>query len=442
MTALPFVGVRPRATRALRRLPAAEASERRLKRKVGLIWGLLVLNVLSFSTGVSVIPIPGSAGKVITQGALSLAVLLALMQNPRGKFRPNVFLLLLTLLALETVVTVLTVGPVKGTYYRTFRMLEFVAVLWLLSPYWNRADMLLVRCHMKAMLWVVITVVLGIMVDPNRALNGGRLQDIIWPIASTQVAHYAAVSIGIAAIMWFCGQLRGKVALWYVVVATGVLLLTHTRTALVAMLVALLFGGLSLIATPRVRRLFGVVGGATVVAFAAFSSAITSWMARGEGTDPADQPDRPDELLGAAARVPAHHIPGDLRLRPVQRLVRRPPRRQQLDTLLPGPGPVRRGHVRGDPALRADPRLPPVPRHAAGAGPVPRDLLHRGVLHRGRHHESLDVHARRHGGGLPPAPSRHPPPSLTTLRARAQSPVACRHHPARAQSPTAERHHW
>ena len=48
------------------------------------------------------------------------------------------------------------------------------AVLWLLSPYWNRADMLLVRCHMKAMLWVVITVVLGIMVDPNRALNGGR----------------------------------------------------------------------------------------------------------------------------------------------------------------------------------------------------------------------------------------------------------------------------
>ena len=92
------------------------------------------------------------------------------------------------------------------------------------------------------------------------------------------------MSIGIAAIMWFCGQLRGKVALWYVVVATGVLLLTHTRTALVAMLVALLFGGLSLIATPRVRRLFGVVGGATVVAFAAFSSAITSWMARGEGT--------------------------------------------------------------------------------------------------------------------------------------------------------------
>lgn len=285
MTALPFVGVRPRATRALTRLPAAEAKERRLKRRVGLIWGLLVLNVLSFSTGVSVVPIPGTIGKVITQGALTLAVLLALAENPRGKFRPNVFLLLLTLLALETVVTVLTVGYAKGTFYRTFRMLEFVAVLWLLSPYWNRADMLMVRCHMKAMLWVVITVVIGIMVDPTRALNGGRLQDIIWPIPSTQVAHYAAVSIGIAAILWFCGQLRGKIALWYVAVATGVLLLTHTRTALVAMLLALLFSGLSLVATtPRVRRLFVVGGAITAVAFATFSSAITSWMARGEGT--------------------------------------------------------------------------------------------------------------------------------------------------------------
>jgi O-antigen ligase len=93
------------------------------------------------------------------------------------------------------------------------------------------------------------------------------------------------VSIGIAAIMWFCGQLRGKIALWYVLIATVVLLLTHTRTALVAMFVALLVSGLSLIATsPRVRRLFAVVAAVTVVAFAAFSSAITSWMARGEGT--------------------------------------------------------------------------------------------------------------------------------------------------------------
>src|SRR5260370_30046889 len=74
-------------------------------------------------------------------------------------------------------------------------------------------------------------------------------------------------------------------ALWYVVFATVVLLLTHNRSAFVAMFVALLVSGLSVIATtPRVRRLFAVVAAVTVVAFAAFSSAITSWMARGEGT--------------------------------------------------------------------------------------------------------------------------------------------------------------
>ena len=285
MTVLPLVGIRPRSMQVRSRLSAAEVSERRLKRRVGVIWGLLVLNVLSFSAGISVIPIPSAVGKVITQGALSLAVLLALILNPRGKFRPNIFLFLLTLLALEAILGALGADFTKGMWYRVFRLGEFVVVLWLLSPYWNRADMLLVRCHMKAMLWVVFTVVAGIAISPHGALNGGRLQDVIWPIPSTQVAHYSAVCIGITAISWFCGQLRGKVALFYTVVSLAVLVLTHTRTALVALIVGLAVGGLSLIvSTRRVRRLFAGVAAIGVVAFATASSAIINWMARGEGS--------------------------------------------------------------------------------------------------------------------------------------------------------------
>jgi len=79
VTALPFLGVRTRATRVSRRLTAAEVSERQLKHRIGTIWGLLVLNVLSFAPGLSVIPIPSSIGKAITQGALVLALLLALV---------------------------------------------------------------------------------------------------------------------------------------------------------------------------------------------------------------------------------------------------------------------------------------------------------------------------------------------------------------------------
>jgi hypothetical protein len=285
MTALPLVGVRTRASRASRRLSAAEASERRLKRRVGTIWGLLVLNVLSFAPGVSVIPISASVGKALTQGALGLAVLLALIVNPKVKFRPNVFLLLVTLMALEAVVTEFTAHYLVGTGYRTFRYAEFVAVLWLLSPYWARADMLIVRCHLKAMLWVLGSVALGYIISPGKAMSGGRLNGVIWPIDATQVAHYAAVTIGMVIIYWFCGQMRGRIALFTVAWVMAILLLTHTRTALVGLAVGVLVGGLSLLAvTPRVRKLFGALAAIAAVAFATASSAITSWMARGQGS--------------------------------------------------------------------------------------------------------------------------------------------------------------
>lgn len=285
MTALPVLGVRTRATRVSRQLSDAEISERRLKRRIGTIWGLLVLNVLSFAPGVSVIPIPSSVGKAITQGALSLAVVLALILNPRLKFRPNVFLLLVTLMAAEAVLTEFGTQYPLGTGFRTFRYIEFAGVLWLLSPYWSRADMLIVRCHLKSMLWVLASVALGYVVAHGHAMEGGRLGGAIWPIDATQVAHYAAVTIGMVVIYWFCGQLRGRTTLLIVVFSTAILLLTHTRTALVGLAGGLLVGGLSLVAvTPRVRNLFGAVAAIAAIAFATASSAITSWMARGEGS--------------------------------------------------------------------------------------------------------------------------------------------------------------
>lgn len=284
MTTLPIAGVRIRSARASRPRTAEDA-DRRLVRRIGLIWGLLVLNVLSFAPGLSVIPIPSSAGKAITQGALTVAVLLALMLNPRLKFRPNVFLLLLTLMALETVLTVFGTPYPRGTGYRTFRFVEFIGVLWLLSPYWSRADMVLMRCHLKTMLWVLGSVLVGLMISPGHALQGGRLNGAIWPIDSTQVAHYAAVTTGMAVICWLCRQMRGRTTLVIVVLSIGILLLTHTRTALVGMIAGLIVSGLSLMAvSPVVRKLFAAVASVAAVAFATASSAITSWMARGEGS--------------------------------------------------------------------------------------------------------------------------------------------------------------
>ena len=275
---------RPRAR--VRPLSPAQARERWLERRVELIWGLLVMNVLTFVPGGSVIPIPSAVGKGITQAALQAALLLALSINRRLVFRPSLFLCLVSLLALEAVLTSINAEYAGvGTTYRTVRFIEFAAVLWLLSPYWGRRDLLLVRCHLKIMMIVLGTVVLGLFVDPGLAMTAGRLGGALWPIPPTQVAHYAAVTLGMVTVLWFSGLRRGKAALSVAAVAAVILVLTHTRTALVGLVAGLVVAGLSVVTVnPRVRKMFAVAGVVVLVALATLSSVLTSWLARGEGT--------------------------------------------------------------------------------------------------------------------------------------------------------------
>ena len=170
----------------------------------------MVLNVLTFSPGVSILHIPGVLGKTITQGSLQAALLLVLTVNRKVIIRPNFFLGLVTLLTIETVMTVAEAQYLTGTAYRTFRLVEFVIGLWLFTPFWGRRDLLIARAHLKAMTIVIGSVVIGYLIAPGRAKLGGRLEGVIWPIPPTQVAHYAAVLIGLVAVLWFCGYWRGK----------------------------------------------------------------------------------------------------------------------------------------------------------------------------------------------------------------------------------------
>jgi hypothetical protein len=171
----------------------------------------------------------------------------------------------------------------RGTGYRTFRFVEFVAALWLLSPYWERRDLLFARCHLKVMTLIVGSVLVGLIVSPGRALNGGRLIGTIWPIPSTQVAHYAAVTLGMTVVFWFCNKRRGRETLVVLAITVTILLLSHTRTAIAAAIVGILVAGISLLATnPRVRRLFIGLAVTAIVVVLTSTGAITSWLARGQ----------------------------------------------------------------------------------------------------------------------------------------------------------------
>lgn len=148
--------------------------------------------------------------------------------------------------------------------------------------------MLLVRCHLRALLVVLISAFVGLLVSPGRAMNSGytgRLSGVVWPIQPTDLAHNAAVIIGLMVVLWLCGKTRGWPTLLIVVAAGVILILTHTRTALVALVAGILVASLSLIvAKARVRKFFMTAGFVVSIAIITLSSVITTWLARGQGT--------------------------------------------------------------------------------------------------------------------------------------------------------------
>lgn len=255
-----------------------------VRRRIGWIWTLLFLNVLSFSPSHLVLPIPGTVGKSITQGALWLALVLALTINRRVLLRPNAYLVICTVLAaVSLVVSVRTFH--LGSTYRAVRLVGFMATLWLLTPWFGRRDMLLLRCHLRCLLVVTGVTVVGIVLSPHKAFAAGRLQGDIWPIPSTQLAHYAAVTAGLGVVLWFCGLIRRNSALAIIGFGLTVLILTHTRTALTAIVAAVVVAGASLLlAKRRVRRTLAAAGIVICISATAFGPSLSHWFLRGESS--------------------------------------------------------------------------------------------------------------------------------------------------------------
>jgi hypothetical protein len=230
-----------------------------------------------------VVPIPGTIGSAITQSSLLAALLVALSVNRPVRIRPTIFLLLLGLMPVQAMLISARAEFLLGAVFRSGRYALFVVVLWLLTPWWDRRDMLLVKTHLTA-LWVVLgTVLLGLVLSPGLALTDGRLAGVIWPIPWTQVGHYSAMAAGLSIVLWLTGLLRRSVALVAIVVGVGMLLLSHTRTALIALVAGTLIAGLSLfLARARVRRVFGVGIAVISVGAVTVSSAVVTWLARGQ----------------------------------------------------------------------------------------------------------------------------------------------------------------
>jgi hypothetical protein len=265
-------------------LNPAEARDRSVRRRINAAWGLLLFNTMTFVPGFSILNIPSKVGKGMAQGALPLAILVLLTVNPKIRLRPNVFLCLMGLLVVDTVIT--AIQPHLGTIFRTFRLAEFVAALWLLTPWWGRRDMLLLRCHLRWLYVALGSVLLGIVISPGHAFAyGGRLTGAIWPMFPTQIAAYAGIAAGLTVVLWLARLVSGRATLVGLAATIIVLALAHTRTALVGLLAGVLVAGLSLFTVnARVRKFFASSAAAVSIAIITVAGVITTYLARGENT--------------------------------------------------------------------------------------------------------------------------------------------------------------
>ena len=276
--------VTPAETRA--ELARAAPTERAVRRRLSWVWAMLVLNILTFFPTPLLVPIPSTVGKVITQGALGVALLVALIVNRPAVLRPNLMLFLLSVLTATSIMMSVRGYFGLGSSIRALRMAGFVMVLWLISPWFGRADLFLARIHRRAMLVIIGSVLLGLAVVPGKAFaQGGRLGGSLWPVPPPQLAHYCAVAVGLTIVFWLTGRLRARPAVMAIVLGVAVLVLTHTRTALVGLLVGVLVATLSLFFSRRRARkalmATALVAGLIALTFAPF---LASWFTRGQTT--------------------------------------------------------------------------------------------------------------------------------------------------------------
>lgn len=255
---------------------------------VGAVWALLLINTLAFNGSEMVLPFPHVVGQIITMGALVCALGLALVLNRRLRVLPSPYLLFLSLLLVVSIASSLRLEVGIGALFRCFRWAVFLATLWLLSRWW-RGDLSFVRHHVRALGAVLLTVLLGLVIAPGKALSGGlsgRLIGTLWPMPAPQVGQYAAVVAGLTILLWLTGRIDGRSAAWIVPLAIGTLVLSHTRTAVIAFLAALVCAALIHILTNgRTRRSLAVAAVLAGLTTVGFGSTLLSWFERGQDAD-------------------------------------------------------------------------------------------------------------------------------------------------------------
>ncbi len=197
---------------------------------------------------------------------------------------PNVYMVLLAVLAIVATASSLRLESGPGRCFRCFRLIVFVATLWLLTPWW-RGGLRMPVFHLRALVAVLSTVLAGLLISPGKAFSGpdGRLVGALWPIPPPQVGMYSAVAIALALMLWLYRSVDGRSTLVICLPAPSCCCSATPARAVAGLVAGLLVAGLSAVLSDgRIRRFMGTILGTGVVVALLFSAAVQTWLARGQ----------------------------------------------------------------------------------------------------------------------------------------------------------------
>jgi hypothetical protein len=238
--------------------PPTTALTREERRLVTAVWFLLFGSSLAWSISGPgwVVQIPSRIEQLGTAVALGAAAYLAYRANPRVKLGGSWHVVLYASVPAIALCAPLAGVGGPGTLFRASRFFVALAAMLLIAPLWQRDRWFLANTHARALRLLISAALLSYVL--GKGLNpDGRLIAQVPALRAPQVGQFAAVLVGITAVQLIAGAPRLRRGPLWIALGTMAMLLSQTRTPLIALAIALGVALLMLCLTRlRARRLF------------------------------------------------------------------------------------------------------------------------------------------------------------------------------------------
>lgn len=257
---------------------------------VYVLWFLVVLGTQPWSASESSPQgATASSGSTAKGALLIVCFFIALLLSPRGlRLRvPATSTLYFVYVAVALCASLLLADPLAPAT-RILRIVLALLIPLLLWDVLRRDVTLLLRAHLAANAVLALSIAVGPLISPAKAwangssfASGGRLEGVIIPVLPPGVGAIGALVAGLAVVMWSFRRLPWWMALPLMMLGSGLVFASRTRTAAGALVVGVLVAALVAARSRGGRTLFFGLA-AAALPLLVMSEAAAAWLLRGQ----------------------------------------------------------------------------------------------------------------------------------------------------------------